>query len=417
MSVSCSGRWIWYRSIQSVPSRRRLFSTSRTIHRRELPNSFGSSPILPCTLVARTTSSRRPPASALPTISSDSPREYTSAVSTKLTPASSARWMMRIDSSWSLLPQSPNIMAPRQSGLTYMPVRPRVRCSIGQTLLPGRRGAASAGDGGDRGGKPAGLGEREAHGGVASGDRGDRDGGIEADADDRVAAGGEVAGDGELLGGRAGDAQLAVGAAGGADGGGGGGDRGGVTARGRVHDDHETRRPGSVALGLDHEPGHEQRRDDKRRKRKPASGEKAGHTNDCNTYEHILQGRPVDRCPSGKSIPSSSAHGGASRERWIGRPQPDLSTARKGVTGQATSLTSLPSAVDLRGAGRSSRLPHHQLDRQRLPRHLIPRHQRGQRFERDGAQSLPVRADGGQRRRQHACERQVVEAHHGEILG
>ncbi len=35
-------------------------------------------------------------ASALPTISSDSPREYTSAVSMKLIPASSARWMMRI---------------------------------------------------------------------------------------------------------------------------------------------------------------------------------------------------------------------------------------------------------------------------------------------------------------------------------
>ena len=70
-----SRRWIWYRSIQSVPSRRRLFSTSRTIQRRELPNSFGSSPIVPWTLVASTTLSRRPPVSALPTISSDSPRE------------------------------------------------------------------------------------------------------------------------------------------------------------------------------------------------------------------------------------------------------------------------------------------------------------------------------------------------------
>ena len=75
MSVSSSGRWIWYRSIQSVFSRRRLFSTSVTIQRRELPNSFGSSPIEPWTLVARKTLSRRPPASALPTISSDSPAE------------------------------------------------------------------------------------------------------------------------------------------------------------------------------------------------------------------------------------------------------------------------------------------------------------------------------------------------------
>jgi len=62
-----------------------------TIHRRVFPNSFGSSPIFPWTFVASTTLSRRP-ASALPTISSDSPREYTSAVSTKLIPASSARW-------------------------------------------------------------------------------------------------------------------------------------------------------------------------------------------------------------------------------------------------------------------------------------------------------------------------------------
>jgi hypothetical protein len=45
------------------------------IQRRELPNSFGSSPIVPWTLVASTTLSRLPPASALATISSDSPRE------------------------------------------------------------------------------------------------------------------------------------------------------------------------------------------------------------------------------------------------------------------------------------------------------------------------------------------------------
>src|SRR5829696_5511380 len=104
MSVSSSGRWIWYRSIQSVPSRRRLFSTSRTIQRRELPNSLGSSPIVPCTLVARITLSRRPPASA--------------------------RWMIAIDLSWSVSPQAPNIIAPRHSGLTFTPVRPSSRSSM-----------------------------------------------------------------------------------------------------------------------------------------------------------------------------------------------------------------------------------------------------------------------------------------------
>src|SRR4051812_36480259 len=102
------------------------------IQRLVLPNSFGSSPILPWTLVASTTCSRRPPASALPTIVSDSPREYTSAVSMKLMPASSARWMMRIDSSWSVSPHAPNIIAPRQSGLTLTPVRPRLLFSIGR---------------------------------------------------------------------------------------------------------------------------------------------------------------------------------------------------------------------------------------------------------------------------------------------
>src|SRR3954469_2740328 len=104
------------------------------IQRRELPNWFGSSPMRPWTLVASTTFSRRPSASALPTISSDSPREYTSAVSTKLMPASSARWMIRIESLWSVLPQAPNIIAPRQSGLTCTPVRPSGRISMAATL-------------------------------------------------------------------------------------------------------------------------------------------------------------------------------------------------------------------------------------------------------------------------------------------
>src|SRR3954470_9178466 len=52
----------------------------------------------------------------------------------KLMPASSARWMIRIESSWSVLPQAPNIIAPRQSGLTCTPVRPRGRISMAATL-------------------------------------------------------------------------------------------------------------------------------------------------------------------------------------------------------------------------------------------------------------------------------------------
>jgi hypothetical protein len=69
----------------------------------------------------------------LPTITSDSPPEYTSAVSTKLIPASRALWTIRIESSWSGFPMAPNIMAPRQYGLTSIPVRPSVRYFI---LLP-----------------------------------------------------------------------------------------------------------------------------------------------------------------------------------------------------------------------------------------------------------------------------------------
>src|SRR5881392_2541665 len=59
----------------------------------------------------------------------------------KLMPASSTAWMMRIDSSWSGLPHSPNIIAPRQSGLTLTPVLPRLRSSMAPHLV--NRGEAS----------------------------------------------------------------------------------------------------------------------------------------------------------------------------------------------------------------------------------------------------------------------------------
>src|SRR5438309_11220880 len=95
------------------------------IQRRDAPRWLVSSPIGATNFVASTTSSRRP-FSALPTISSDSPDEYPSAVSMKLMPASRAVLMMRTQSSWSGLPHAPNIMAPRQYRLTWIPVVPRV---------------------------------------------------------------------------------------------------------------------------------------------------------------------------------------------------------------------------------------------------------------------------------------------------
>src|SRR3954470_6894176 len=125
----------------SVPRRRRLFSTSFTIHTRELPSSLRPGPIWPCTLVARITSSRRP-LSALPTISSDSPAEYTSAVSTKLIPPSIAARIVPMQSSTSVFPHAPNIMVPRQCVLTLRPVPPSVLYSIGR---PYHRGSIRAG--------------------------------------------------------------------------------------------------------------------------------------------------------------------------------------------------------------------------------------------------------------------------------
>jgi hypothetical protein len=46
-------------------------------------------------------------------------------------PASTAAWMIRIDSLWSGSPQAPNIIAPRHSFETATPVRPSIRCSMG----------------------------------------------------------------------------------------------------------------------------------------------------------------------------------------------------------------------------------------------------------------------------------------------
>src|SRR5437867_703717 len=50
----------------------------------------------------------------------------------KLMPASSARWIMRIESCSSVGP--PNIIAPRQSGDTLIPARPKFRYSMAPSL-------------------------------------------------------------------------------------------------------------------------------------------------------------------------------------------------------------------------------------------------------------------------------------------
>src|SRR4051794_21841427 len=46
--------------------------------------------------------------------------------------------MIRTESSWSLLPQSPNIIAPRQRGLTLTPVVPRLRSCMAPHLVDRR---------------------------------------------------------------------------------------------------------------------------------------------------------------------------------------------------------------------------------------------------------------------------------------
>src|SRR5579875_1992699 len=71
-------------------------------------------------------------------------------------PASRPRWMMRMLSSWSGLPQAPNIIAPRQSFETETPVRPSMRCSMAAPvwvmgLAPARWPVARWSVGGRRG--------------------------------------------------------------------------------------------------------------------------------------------------------------------------------------------------------------------------------------------------------------------------
>src|SRR5262249_31153248 len=106
--------------------------------RRLAPWSLGSSPIGLRPLVARTTRSRFAP-SARPVISSATPCWYTSAVSTKLPPASrKASTIARDAASWASLPK---VIVPRHSPLTLTPVRPSSRISM---LTPPARDVDSA---------------------------------------------------------------------------------------------------------------------------------------------------------------------------------------------------------------------------------------------------------------------------------
>ena len=77
-------------------------------------------------LVASTMSSRRP-VMALPTISSDSPSPYMSAVSMTLMPASRAASTIAVASSWVVRPILPKFIAPSARVLTWTPLRPNVR--------------------------------------------------------------------------------------------------------------------------------------------------------------------------------------------------------------------------------------------------------------------------------------------------
>src|SRR5580704_2297015 len=131
--VSGSQACTWYRSTESSPSRRSEASSARVRWRAESPAPFGESswPRAKRPLVASTTSSVTSAgrlANQRPMISSDRPSPYTSAVSTRLPPAS-----MKRSSCWCAPCSSvstPNVIVPRHRLDTAQPLRPRVRYSI-----------------------------------------------------------------------------------------------------------------------------------------------------------------------------------------------------------------------------------------------------------------------------------------------
>src|SRR5262245_11545472 len=137
-SHSCT----WYRSMWSVPRRRRLASQPDTTWCRDSPASFGPGPIGIRTLVATSTWSRRP-RSTSPTISSDWPVEYTSAVSIRLTPASRhmSTWRRAsctsVDPTFANAPVPANVIVPMVSTEIFRPELPSVRYSTAASLAVG----------------------------------------------------------------------------------------------------------------------------------------------------------------------------------------------------------------------------------------------------------------------------------------
>ena len=115
--------------------RRRLSSTLLTMCWRDAPASLGPSPIGKRHLVARNRSSRWFFV-AWPTISSDTPAEYMSAVSTRLTPWSTHRSIWRVAPSTSVAPSlenpplPPKVIVPMVIVETFSPDRPSVRYSM-----------------------------------------------------------------------------------------------------------------------------------------------------------------------------------------------------------------------------------------------------------------------------------------------
>src|SRR4051794_36443781 len=120
MSVSVRGRWTWYRSIQSVCSRRSELSTSRMIQRRDEPCWLGSGPIDMWNFVGRVPASRRP-LDALPEVLPGPPAELDVGVFEKFEPGSHPPWDVANEPSWAGLPHEPNIIAPRHILLTETP--------------------------------------------------------------------------------------------------------------------------------------------------------------------------------------------------------------------------------------------------------------------------------------------------------
>ena len=116
--------------MRSTPSRLSDASHDWTMCLRDRPPRFGPGPMRILTLVAMTASSRDANSrTAFPVISSLTPSEYTSAVSKKLIPSSTARRKNGMASSSSRIQgrhsRLPKLMQPSAMRETTMPLSPR----------------------------------------------------------------------------------------------------------------------------------------------------------------------------------------------------------------------------------------------------------------------------------------------------